>query len=116
MEVLVVIPEAVPTPSPVPLVGSMACGASMPCGAGTSYISVRIPAAARPGDGSPEEEVPAAVMERKILTLEKQKTKISLDLSKTLDITEAGGGPPGAEAWGWGCIFLTQDADVMSRV
>ena len=30
------ITTAVTTPSPVPLGGSMACGASMPCGAGTS--------------------------------------------------------------------------------
>ena len=38
--VLVGISTAVPTPSPVPLGGSMACGASMPCGAGTSnYVN-----------------------------------------------------------------------------
>ena len=36
MGVLVGISTAVHTPSPVPLGGSMACGASMPCGAGTS--------------------------------------------------------------------------------
>ena len=36
MEVLVGISTAVPTPSPVPLGGSMTCGASMPCGAGTT--------------------------------------------------------------------------------
>ena len=38
--VLVGISTAVPTPSPVPLGGSMACGASMPCGAGTSSTDV----------------------------------------------------------------------------
>ena len=41
MGVLVGISTAVHTPSPVPLGGSMACGASMPCGAGTSNCFLR---------------------------------------------------------------------------
>ena len=34
--------HSAPTPSPVPLIDSMACGASMPCGAGTSIIRCQI--------------------------------------------------------------------------